>query len=302
MLEPTHAHRSLPAARLAALFAAPLVILGVAYGTPTALYYSAESVATTPPAAVEVDGRAIFAQNCAYCHGERGDGNGPAHVDPRARYFGAEKYKFASTMNAMPTDADIASLLRRGIPGSAMPAFPKLSDADVDAVIGHVRQLTRRGREEELVRKAERARQKTIDDGEDDKPPPVNVAKILAQVEDQLKLGAPLAMPAEFPPATADVVARGRKTFLLACAGCHGPEGKGDGPQVNDAKFVNDNGTRAKPRNLTEGVFKGGREPQNIYARIMLGIPGTPMPASSATLKPGDVQDLARYVLSLSVQ
>ena len=64
-------------------------------------------------------------------------------------------------------------------------------------------------------------------------------------------------------------------------------------------ELKNENGTPARPRDLTHGPFKGGRERDQVYARIMLGIPGTPMP-SSGTLPQKDVLDLVNFVLSLA--
>jgi mono/diheme cytochrome c family protein len=40
------------------------------------------------------------------------------------------------------------------------------------------------------------------------------------------------------------------------------------------------------PRNLRQGVFRGGRRPEDLYRRIINGIGGTPMPA--APMKPHD--------------
>jgi mono/diheme cytochrome c family protein len=62
----------------------------------------------------------------------------------------------------------------------------------------------------------------------------------------------------------------------------------------------NDNGQPTKPRDLARGIFKGGGEPNRLYCRIALGIPGTPMPASNAALKPPEIGDLVNFVLSLS--
>ena len=87
--------------------------------------------------------------------------------------------------------------------------------------------------------------------------------------------------------------------FLQNCANCHGPEGKGDGQQVKDLNFKNENGTPARPRDLTQGVYKGGGEPEDLYARIVLGIPGTPMPATTK-LSPQDLDALIAYVRSLA--
>jgi hypothetical protein len=55
-----------------------------------------------------------------------------------------------------------------------------------------------------------------------------------------------------------------------------------------------------RPRDFTRGIFKGGREPEQLFARITLGAPGTPMPSSVAALRPAEVGDLVNFVLSLS--
>jgi hypothetical protein len=67
---------------------------------------------------------------------------------------------------------------------------------------------------------------------------------------------------------------------------------------VKDMK--NDNGWPTRPRDLARGVFKGGSEKERVYARIALGLPGTPMPGTAATLKPEELVDLTNFVLSLS--
>jgi hypothetical protein len=45
--------------------------------------------------------------------------------------------------------------------------------------------------------------------------------------------------------------------------------------------------------------FQGGRDRAQLYTRIMLGVPGTPMP-SSTNFKPDEVGDLINYIQSLS--
>src|SRR5207302_9349680 len=114
----------------------------------------------------------------------------------------------------------------------------------------------------------------------------------------QLLPGPQLDVPSDLPPATPDSIARGRIIFTKNCATCHGPNGAGDGPQVKGMKNENDRPT--KPRDLARGIFKGGGEPNRLYCRIALGIPGTPMPSSRAALKPSEIGDLVNFVLSLS--
>ncbi|MGL4423729.1 MAG: c-type cytochrome [Gemmataceae bacterium] len=272
--------------RIAMLGFGPLALVSLAYGGAITAYYT-EAAPQEPTKAVASvhDGVALFNIHCSNCHGERGDGNGPAHVYPPARYFGHEKFKFASTDNGVPTDDDLKRLLQRGIPGSAMPAFPQLNDEEQSAVVAYVRQLSRRGLYERMWQKA---------DADGDEPSP---AELLPKADRLMQIGTPIAKLESYTAAPG-ALERGKKHFVAICATCHGPEGRGDGPQVKEMK--NENGTPARPRDLTQGVYKGGAANEHLYARIMLGIPGTPMPSSSKTLQPADTLDLIEYIRSLA--
>jgi len=85
----------------------------------------------------EADGRALFATNCAVCHGASGEGTdqGPPLVDARylPRHLG---------------DDGMAAAIRNGVPErqfefGPMPASPRLDDDEVDAVVEVVRELQR---------------------------------------------------------------------------------------------------------------------------------------------------------------
>ena len=104
---------------------------------------------------------------------------------------------------------------------------------------------------------------------------------------------------------------RGRILFLEKCAVCHGTTAEGNGPQTKD--YGEDPITKEKykepglfdawghpiqPRNLTLGIYRGGRRPLDIYRRVHEGIPGTPM-ASFATFKDEQIWDIVNYVLSI---
>ncbi len=275
----------------------PLILAGVVWGGPAGYLDEIRRNTNPPPAEVAhapADGPRLFARNCAQCHGERGDGKGPAQLSIPARYFGADPFKFTTTTGTkVPTDATLVATLKRGIHGSSMPSFDTLRDDELEALVGHVRPLARKGRYEALYKKAA----KDFEDGGDE-PDPGKLARL---ADEQCVVGDPLPLPPAFGPATPEAVARGRLVFVAACASCHGPDGRGDGAQALAGQLKNDNGTLAQPRNLRGGVFKGGREKEQLYARIMIGIPGTPMPAGTA-LKPQEVDDLINYVLSLSGQ
>jgi mono/diheme cytochrome c family protein len=110
-------------------------------------------------------------------------------------------------------------------------------------------------------------------------------------------------------------VERGRKLYLspdLNCAACHGEAGFGDGPQTyavtKDLETGQDNpspglydswGHPIAPRNLHAGIFRGGRRPIDVYARLHAGIKGTPMPAFGGKLKDQDLWDLVNFLYSV---
>ncbi|HEY2785951.1 MAG TPA: cytochrome c [Fimbriiglobus sp.] len=263
-----------------ALFAAPVVLVvgGVAGGR---IVYGQLQPADPPVAVAAPDGAALFQKNCAVCHGPEGKGDGTAVISPRARYFGFDKFRFSTTPNGMPCPDDFARLLAHGIPGSAMPKFETLHPDDVAALYHHVRALARDG-------VFERWRRKVLKDDPDDPDLTLAAKKVEAETAEQ-----PCLVPPSLPAVRN--LANGRRIFTTSCAPCHGPQGKGDGPQEQKT----DDGTPIRPRDLTTGIYKGGGRTQDLYARIVLGIPGTPMPATT-TLSFQDLADLIGFVQSLA--
>ncbi|MFN8590979.1 MAG: CopD family protein [Thermomicrobiales bacterium] len=85
-------------------------------------------------------------------------------------------------------------------------------------------------------------------------------------------------------------VARGQELFSQNCVTCHGPAGKGDGPEA--AKL------ERPPANLTAGHAFAHSDTDIAYW-IANGIEGTGMPGFSGTLSQGQIQDVVTYVRSL---
>lgn len=119
-------------------------------------------------------------------------------------------------------------------------------------------------------------------------------------------------------PPTAESLKRGKALYfdkkVGKCVDCHGLSGRGDGAQTEDFMSIPKSSPDRKyeqiglhdewgfpitPRNLTRGVYRGGRRPVDIYRRIYAGIKGTPMPGFSTGLKEEDIWDLVNYVMSL---
>jgi cytochrome c oxidase cbb3-type subunit 2 len=98
------------------------------------------------------------------------------------------------------------------------------------------------------------------------------------------------------PPATAESVEAGRKVFLIACAACHGADAKGTPQQPQ----LDTDGYPSRPRDLTRGIFKGGRESRQIFSRIAAGMLGSPMPSQISALDNTMMWNVVHYVQSLS--
>lgn len=81
------------------------------------------------------DGREVFLRNCATCHGQGGQGDGPTPVVPRPRDLTSGKFSFGTTPDA------VEKTIRGGI-APAMPAFGEiLGDEEVQALVAYVRSL-----------------------------------------------------------------------------------------------------------------------------------------------------------------
>lgn len=249
----------------------------------------------------------LYRTRCLHCHGSLGAGDGPTGLtlDPRPRDLRDGIFKWTEVdANRRPTRDGLVRLLQRGVRGTAMPAFQRLSRAELEGLVDWIRYLAVRGETEQLgvyfaceegdVRPASFARAYDTVWGRWD------------EAEDHW-----LAVPDGPAPGEVDdaLLARGAELFrgnLANCASCHGANGEGDG----EAIWEDHEGERRRrldrwdqptyPRNLTAGVFRGGGRPVDLYRRIKAGIGGTIMPAADASLTDGDIWALVHFVLSLS--
>lgn len=161
------------------------------------------------------EGRKLYDKLCAQCHGEKGDGAGPAaiHLRPAPRNFTSGKFKIRTTPNgALPTHTDLQNIIRRGMPYSSMPAWPELKDEELSNLAYYIKTFST------------------------DFANPENVTE-------------PAALPAG-PAADDKALERGRTVFVEAgCVRCHGDLGRGDGPSAPTLK--DDWGHSIRPADLT---------------------------------------------------
>lgn len=78
-------------------------------------------------AAARENGRRLFLEHCAICHGRTGDGHGVRHEDlsPRPPDFTSAAWRAAATPGR------VHDTIRDGRRGTAMPAWRTLTDAQI---------------------------------------------------------------------------------------------------------------------------------------------------------------------------
>lgn len=256
-------------------------------------------------------GRQLYQRHCSHCHGTSGDGAGPTaeYLHPLPRDYRLGKFKFISNKTgSRPSRDDLHRILKNGIPGTYMPSFvPMLKDEELTAVIEYVRFLSMRGEFEQKLGvafteytleayKSAENKKDLVNDlnafiAEDFKDEVEFVQDDLAEAwtvaDDEEESGVSPVAPRV--PDTLESRQRGRELFVgkaLNCVNCHGIDGRGNGPQTEDFEEGADEpglhnawGHVVKPRNLTTGIYRGGRRPIDLYRRIVAGIDPSKMPA-----------------------
>ena len=254
----------LPVARLPFL----ALLAGFLGIVPVRAAESARSTSGRASSALAAQGRHVYERQCVLCHGRWGDGRGDMArgMAPKPRRFTAGVFKYRSTPSGfLPTDADLARIVRGGIAGTSMPSFAGLlGQRDVDAVIETVKTFS----------------SKWDHAGNHANALPLPTPPAWLADDESLKRHAAAAAP----------------LFLTACAPCHGPSGRGDGSAAGNLE--NDWGEPTPPADLTSSVLRCGPGPEDVYRTLVTGLNGTPMPGFLEATTEGQRWDLVAWVLS----
>src|SRR5438876_159036 len=150
-------------------------------------------------------GKAVYERKCLLCHGEKGDGKGPAAelLDPKPRDFTSGIYKIRTTAGKAPSDQDLYRVISDGMPGTSMPSWAVLPEKDRWNVVAYVKAFAA-DKFKEATKKQEL---------------PKDVAS------------------------SADSIKRGKEMFeAIECNKCHGTEGRADGPRRPRRRLLEEDG------------------------------------------------------------
>lgn len=221
-------------------------------------------------------GKEVYERYCWWCHGEKGEGDGPASAflnpPPRDFTYGLYKWKSTPFEEFTPAKRDFYSMVSGSFPhgdsgrdsmgASAMPAWKDvLKEREITNVIEYIKAFAE-------IKEPEKG--------------PIDLSKKVKASEKSIE--------------------RGAKLFKKNCSECHGKAGRGDG----EKRLKDDFGFRTWPRNLTKPwTFRAGSTPEAIYTRITVGIAGTQMPSladpeSKRRLSAEQRWDIANYVQTLA--
>ncbi len=242
----------------------------------------------------------LYRQHCGACHGPTGEGDGRAAstFEVRPRAFRLEPFRFVSTTSGgAPSQDDLMRTIQRGIPHTEMPSM-HLGDIQTRRLADYIREIRRLGIIDQLSKGSDAEQPEEPDDEYDeygeDEDESLSQEEIEEIATQQVTPGPVTPVPLRREDYQSDMSV-GRSLFAQNCAACHGPTGRGNGPLV----LVDTLARPIRARDLTTGAFRGGSGDRDLYWRIRVGIPGTPM-AGFSYLSDEQVWQLVDYVRHLS--
>jgi len=171
-------------------------------------------------------------------------------------------FQLVGTTNGVPSDEDLKRTMRRGIPGTGMPAYGWMPDDDLDALARHVRKLAINGMVEVM---ADEARERGV---------PFDAHQAKRSASKRMTPGRTVGIPMLDPRDESQVETIGKPLFIEHCAACHGTTGRGRPPQQ---QWMLDSFNYTRDLAVI-GALKGGSQHADLVRRIRAGMPASGMP------------------------
>lgn len=241
-------------------------------------------------------GRKLYEQNCAVCHGDKGNTavwaqNG---LNPPPRNFTNELARQELTTERM------VKSVTEGRPGTAMMSFTKkLSAKEIQLVVNYIQVAfmqgkafssgTPSGHEPGQIPGAPHVRNAIPEQPHRGASPLGPIAQ--TQTPSPLSK-AEMALP--FPKGIKGDLNAGKTFYMGNCFVCHGVEGKGDGPRA----YFN----VPRPRDFTSEQSRQAYNRPRLFAAISHGKVGTVMPAWQSVLSDQEIANVAEFVWQAYIQ
>ncbi len=228
-------------------------------------------------------GRAIYAKNCAVCHGDKGEG---------AVWAGANMTRPPRNFSVVGPDSltreAMLGAVAQGRPGTAMASFAtQLSKEEMALVVDYIRVALMApaisGTRAHGGRAADAAAS----------PGAASVAAAATAASPSTGAAAKANLVAPFPNNLKGDARRGGTFYQANCATCHGLRGDGQGPR---AYFIN-----PKPKSFVDDTARARYSRPALFAFVSEGKLGTEMPAWRQVIDAQQIADVAEYVLQTFV-
>jgi mono/diheme cytochrome c family protein len=240
-------------------------------------------------------GREAYTLYCRPCHGDKGDGRGPAGIGlrPPPRNFTA-KYPDGSEYNlvfkfggveagSLPPDAELKRIVLNGLHGTAMLPW-KIPESQLDDVLQYIKTFNPIWTSDEPAKPIEiSADPWAAKEAEGEKRGRV-VYHGLAQC---LKCHPAYATKQEIWDAVKEITGEGSTSAFRE--DMYNPDAK-----MSEAYRV-----KLLPPDFTRHDVKAGTTPKDLFRTIASGIGGTAMPMWKGSIEDPDIWAIAHYVNSL---
>jgi len=237
-------------------------------------------------------GKKIFEENCRVCHGDRGNGATWTNsvLNPPPRNFTSPQARRMLTRKRM-----LASV-QYGRKGTAMQPFGgRLSETEIQAVVDYIRATFMKGPVVADAGMMDLAGSSAMGGhstggghahGGMGNHAPSSFGSAMAP--NMSASDEKIDMAEVMPMGLTGHFEAGRKIYYQNCATCHGVRGDGLGPR---SSFIN-----PKPRNFLHSDSRATLNRPALFQKIVVGKPGTVMPAWGKVLGPQQVADVAEFV------
>jgi cytochrome c oxidase cbb3-type subunit II len=291
-----------------------LTTVSMALGLSTLTFQPPPSDIARPLSTVEEEGRQIYMSNgCVYCHTQyvRPQDWTAAGGGKAARVAQAGDYVFQKTV-LLGTERTGPDLSQEGgvhpddwhqahfrnprytSPNSIMPQYSYLTDDEINKLTAYVQSLGQKAADVRTqVHKDEK--QKLIESlqgqgGAQGTAPNTPYAQ---RHLDYLKTLVPqswMNTKSAVPPTQRSLL-HGKQVYLTNCIGCHGLQGDGNGPA---AQYMN-----PRPFNFTNADVQRQHSEGQYYHFLLLGLPGSSMPAWGDYLSVKDIWDVINFLRTI---